>query len=169
MVLGDFIALTPILILAAAALAVMMVTACVRHHATVAGATVLGLGAALGSLPLAISAVPRSITALLIVDHYALFYLGLILAAGICVAIMSYGYLSRLDDQREEYYLLLLLATLGGTVLTAAAHFASFFLGLELLSVSLYGLIAYLRDSRQSLEAGIKYLILSAASSAFLL
>jgi NADH-quinone oxidoreductase subunit N len=169
MVLADFIALAPILILAVASLIVMIVTACVRHHATVAGATVFGLGAALGSLPLAISAVPRSITALLIVDHYALFYLGLILAAGLCVAVMSYGYLARLDDQREEYYLLLLLATLGGTVLTAAAHFASFFLGLELLSVSLYGLIAYLRDSRQSLEAGIKYLILSAASSAFLL
>lgn len=169
MVLADFIALAPILILAVASLAVMMVTACVRQHAMVAGATVLGLCAALGSLPLAISAVPRSITPLLIVDRYALFYLGLILAAGLCVAIMSYGYLTRLDDQREEYYLLLLLATLGGTVLTAAAHFASFFLGLELLSVSLYGLIAYLRDSRQSLEAGIKYVILSAASSAFLL
>src|SRR5688572_14018531 len=118
MVLADFIALAPILILAVASLIVMIVTACVRHHATVAGATVFGLGAALGSLPLAISAVPRSITALLIVDHYALFYLGLILAAGLCVAVMSYGYLARLDDQREEYYLLLLVATFGGTVLT---------------------------------------------------
>lgn len=155
--------------MAVASLVVMMVTAFVRHHPTVAGTTVIGFGAALGSLPLAMSVVPRSITPLLIVDRYALFYLGLILAAGLCVAIMSYGYLARVDDQREEYYVLLLLATLGGSVLTAAAHFASFFLGLELLSVSLYGLIAYLRHSRQSLEAGIKYVILSAASSAFLL
>ncbi|MER3425420.1 MAG: NADH-quinone oxidoreductase subunit N, partial [Nitrospiraceae bacterium] len=49
------------------------------------------------------------------------------------------------------------------------SHFASFFLGLELLSVSLYALIAYRRTDRRPLEAGIKYLILSAAASAFLL
>jgi NADH-quinone oxidoreductase subunit N len=54
-------------------------------------------------------------------------------------------------------------------VLTAATHFASFFLGIEILSVSLYGLAAYLRHSDKSLEAGVKYLILAALSSAFIL
>ena len=51
----------------------------------------------------------------------------------------------------------------------AATHFVSFFLGLELLSVSLYALIAYSRTREESIEAGIKYLVLAATSAAFLL
>ena len=70
---------------------------------------------------------------------------------------------------RDEVYVLLLVATLGAAVLVASSHFASFFLGLELLSVSLYGLIAYLRARPRPVEAGIKYLVLAAASAAFLL
>ena len=69
----------------------------------------------------------------------------------------------------EEFYLLVLLATLGAVALVASDHFASFFLGLETLSISLLGLIAYPRDREKPLEAGIKYLILAGVSSAFLL
>ena len=54
-------------------------------------------------------------------------------------------------------------------VLVASSHFASLFLGLELLSVALYGMIAYLHTRPLPLEAGIKYLVLAAASAAFLL
>jgi NADH-quinone oxidoreductase subunit N len=57
----------------------------------------------------------------------------------------------------------------GGATLVMSAHFASFFLGLEILSVSLYVLIAYPRSSKGGVEAGIKYLILAAASATFLL
>ncbi len=70
---------------------------------------------------------------------------------------------------REEYYLLLLTATLGAAVLPASVHFASFFLGLETLSISLLGLIAYASPREEAAEAGTKYLILGGASSAFLL
>jgi NADH-quinone oxidoreductase subunit N len=69
----------------------------------------------------------------------------------------------------EEFYLVLLLATVGGATLVMSAHFASFFLGLEILSVSLYVLIAYPRKRARGVEAGIKYLILAAASAAFML
>jgi NADH-quinone oxidoreductase subunit N len=82
---------------------------------------------------------------------------------------LSVGYLEQVADQRDEYYVLLLLAALGSVVLASAAHFVSFFLGLELLSVSLYALIAYPRTREQSIEAGIKYLVLAATSAAFLL
>jgi NADH-quinone oxidoreductase subunit N len=54
-------------------------------------------------------------------------------------------------------------------VLVASVHFASFFLGLELIGVSLYTLIGYLRTRRGPLEAALKYLTLSASASAFLL
>ncbi|MDX1631145.1 MAG: NADH-quinone oxidoreductase subunit N [Thermoanaerobaculia bacterium] len=69
----------------------------------------------------------------------------------------------------EELYALLLMGTLGAAVLAGSVHFASLFLGLEILSVSLYGLVAYTRHRDRALEAGIKYLILAGASSAFLL
>ena len=85
------------------------------------------------------------------------------------MTLLSVGYLEQIADQREEYYVLLLLAALGSLVLVSATHFVSFFLGLELLSVSLYALIAYPRTREQSIEAGIKYLVLAATSAAFLL
>ena len=63
----------------------------------------------------------------------------------------------------------LLLGTLGSAVIVMSVHFASFFLGLEILSVSLYALIAYNRKGPLGIEAGIKYLVLAATSDAFLL
>jgi len=53
--------------------------------------------------------------------------------------------------------------------LTISTHFISFFIGLELLSISLYALIAYLRNRNNAVEAGMKYLVLAAMTSAFLL
>jgi NADH-quinone oxidoreductase subunit N len=93
----------------------------------------------------------------------------LILAAGMSVTALAYAYLERHDGHHEEFYILVLLASLGCMVLAAATHFASFFLGIEILSVSLYPLAGYLRHSDRSVEAGVKYLILAAVSSAFIL
>ena len=83
--------------------------------------------------------------------------------------MISYAYFEQREERREEYYILLILATLGAVVLVISKHFVSLFLGLEILSVSLYSMIAYLRKRERSDEAGIKYLILAAFSSAFLL
>jgi NADH-quinone oxidoreductase subunit N len=112
---------------------------------------------------------PRHVTPLFVIDRYALFYMGLIFAAGIAVLLLSYGYLAARHERPEEFYLLVLVATLGAAALVASDHFASFFLGLETLSISLLGLIAYPRDQEKPLEAGVKYLILAGLSSAFLL
>src|SRR5690606_27076829 len=64
---------------------------------------------------------------------------------------------------------LLLLASLGALCMVISNHFISFFISLELLSVSLYALIAYIKEREVAIEAGIKYLILAAVSTAFLL
>ena len=104
---------------------------------------------------------PRHVTPLFVIDRYALFYMGLIFAAGIAVLLLSYGYLAARRERPEEFYLLVLVATLGAAALVASDHFASFFLGLETLSISLLGLIAYPRDHGKPLEAGVKYLILA--------
>lgn len=163
------IALLPWVALAVSAVSVMLAIAVKRHHHLVFALTLLGLGIALALLVPAAGVAPRTATPLLIVDRYALFFTGLILAASAAVALLSHSYLAHRALLHEEYYLLLLLATLGATVLAASNHFASFFLGLELLSVSFFALIAYRVDEPRSLEAGLKYLVLAGVSSGFLL
>ncbi len=166
---GDLVALLPLIVVAVASVALLLVIAFYRNHRITAVITLIGLALAFIMLPLVSAKVPRQITPLLVLDSYALFYIGLLLAASFFVALLSYGYLARRQDNPEEFYLLLLLVTLGSAVLVASSHFVSFFLGLETLSVALYALIAYLGTSERSIEAGIKYLILAAVSAAFLL
>jgi len=165
----DILALLPLILMGCTAVVVMLAIAFIRNHALAASLTLLGLAAAFISLFAAAPFAPRQVTSLLLVDQYALFYMGLIIASAAAVAALSYEYLERQDVHREELYLLLVLATLGCVVLVASNHFVSFLLGLEILSISLYAMIAYLKDRQLALEAGIKYLILASASAAFLL
>ena len=172
MILQDFIALSPILDLGAFSLVTMLAIAFRRHHARIAVLAFLSCLLTLATLPWAATAAPRAVTTLLVVDGHALLYMGLLLTATMVIIALSYRYLNlqfREQEGVEEYYLLLLLATFGGLVLTTAAHFVSFFLGFELLGLSLCSLIGYLRTRRHPLEAAVKYLLLSVAASAILL
>ncbi len=165
----DAAALLPLIAVAAGALAVMIAAAVRRGPRLSALLAGVALAAGLSLVPAAWRLAPRRVTPLIAVDTSALFYMALIFAAGLVVVLLAHGYLRGRDEQPEEFYLFLLLATLGAAVLGASRHFASFFLGLELLSVSLYAMIAYPRAHPDPLEAGVKYLVLAAASSAFLL
>jgi len=159
------ISLLPLLLVAGTSVLVLLAIAVCRNHAVAFALTLAGLTAALCStffLP------SNQVTQLLLMDRYAFFFMGLLTAASVFVALCSYSYLAAREGNKEEFYVLLLVATLGAMVLTASIHFASLFLGIEILSVALYGLIAYLRDRPLPLEAGIKYLILAGSSSAFL-
>jgi NADH-quinone oxidoreductase subunit N len=169
MTAADLATLSPLIVLAATSIAVMVLIALRRNHGATAALTMIGLAGAWIVLLLAASRESSQVTALVTLDPYARFYIGLVLAATLATAGISYGYLEKQRVRREEFYVLLLLAALGSAVLVASSHFASFFLGLETLSVSLYGLIAYPRVRAASIEAGVKYLILAAVSSAFLL
>lgn len=112
---------------------------------------------------------PHEVGKLMITDDYSIFFFGLIFFASFCVILFSKPYFEKKVENVEEYYILILLTTLGASVLVASRHFVSLFLGFEILSTSLYVLIAFLRNRDVSFEAGIKYLILAAVSSAFLL
>lgn len=166
---AELLALLPFLLIAGTSILVMLEIAAWRSHWLSLSITLVGLAAAFGSLWLVAPVAPRKVMSLLILDQYALFYIGLILAATFVIAILCHGYLDEHAETREELYVLLLVATLGSMVLVASSHFVSFFLGLEILSVALYALSAYLHTRRRPLEAGIKYLILAGSSSAFLL
>src|SRR5215469_14138720 len=165
----DMLALLPLLLIAGTSIVVMLGIAVKRRHALTAGLTLVGLLAAFVSIWAAAAVAPRQVTSLLVIDQYALFYIGLIIASAAAVAVLAYQYFENHAGQREELYLLLLIATFGCAVLVASVHFVSFLLGLEILSVSLYAMVAYFKDREQALEAGIKYLILASASAAFLL
>jgi len=167
----QWIALLPILITAATSVAVMLAIAVKRNHWWNATFCVAGLNAALFSVLVGfyLLPLPLEVTPLLVVDGYALLYSALIIVLTLGTATLSHAYLEGHAGHKEEHYVLLSVAALGGLVLASSTHFASFFLGLELLSVPLFGMAAYIYKDARSLEAGVKYLILSAAASAFLL
>jgi len=73
----------------------------------------------------------------------------------------------RLD--RPEFFLLALLATLGMMVMITANHLLVLYIGLEMMSLALYALVAFDRDSTRSTEAGMKYFVLGAVASGLLL
>ncbi|MDD2893850.1 MAG: NADH-quinone oxidoreductase subunit NuoN [Halothiobacillaceae bacterium] len=83
--------------------------------------------------------------------------------------VYSREYLMLRGLYRDEFFVLVLFATLGIMVMISASHFISLYLGLELLSLSLYALVAMQRDSTQATEAAMKYFVLGAIASALLL
>lgn len=169
MKLAHLVAVLPLIILAISAVSVMLQAALRRNTVTAAILTLAGLTLAIAALPAAWQIAPLRFTSLLLVDRFAILYMGLLFAAGAATVLLSYGYLRQYDGNREEYYILLLLAVTGSGVLTASDHFAAFFLGLEILSVALYALVAYPHLTEAHIEAGVKYLILAAVSSAVVL
>jgi len=164
----DLICMLPLILIAAAPVVIMLLLGWYRNHLLTFSLTLAGILLAFLALYGISPMIPRRITGLLILDGFAVFFIGLILASGFVVTFLSYDYLKGRKEHPEEFYILLLLATLGSSVIVASQHFASFFIGLEVLSVSLYALIAYTRNEL-SIEAGVKYLVLAAASAAFLL
>jgi NADH-quinone oxidoreductase subunit N len=169
MTIIDLRALLPIIVLSAAAVVIMLVIPFYRNRRLTFGMTLAGIVLSLSTLAIAEPITPRSVTPLLMVDHYGLFLLGMILVASGVVTMLFYSYHLGYHELREEFYVILILATVGAAVLVLSNHFVSFFLGLEILSVSLYVMIAYFPGDGRELEAGIKYLILAAVSVTFLL
>lgn len=103
------------------------------------------------------------------VNDDSLFFNIIFLVSTILVALISISYLGRDDTKQGPYYLLILLATLGMMLMAAGNELIIVFLGLELMSLSLYVLAGYFRESPASSEAGMKYLLLGAFASAFFL
>ncbi len=85
------------------------------------------------------------------------------------VVVYSRDYLMARGLERGEYYLLVLFATLGMQVMISANHFLTLYLGLELLSLAIYALVALDRESARSTEAAMKYFVLGALASGLLL
>lgn len=165
----DIYIILPMVIIGATAVLLMLLIAVKRLHFLTYLITLVSFGSAFIALSYVSVKLPQEISTIAIMDRYAVFFQLLIFGAGFVLSVFSFDYMKKHSEHKEEYYILLLLASLGASILVVSQHFVTLFLGLELLSVSLYGMIAYTRLRSVSVEAGIKYLILAAVSSAFLL
>ena len=92
-----------------------------------------------------------------------------IFVINIAVLMYSTSYLKARDLFKGEYYVLAVFATLGMSIMVSAHHFLTLYLGLELMSLCLYAMVAMHRDSAVATEAAMKYFILGALASGMLL
>ena len=104
-----------------------------------------------------------------VVDPFSNLMKVLTLVGSIAAIAMSVGFVRREKFDRFEYPILIVLATLGMMMMISSNDLIALYLGLELQSLSLYVIAAINRDSTRSTEAGLKYFVLGALSSGFLL
>ncbi len=132
-----------------------------------------GLSVALLAIPIAFVIAlwgenESSFNGMLIVDNFSLFFKFLILGISALVILSSVDYVNKFARFQGEYYALLLFATGGLMLMAGTGELISIYIALELSSLSLYALVTFLKDKKSS-EAGLKYMILGAISSAVLL
>ena len=103
------------------------------------------------------------------VDAFSRFTRTISVAGGLLLVAIAAPYTKRMDRGHGEFYALLLLALTGVMLVAGVADFMSLFVSVELITISSYVLAAFKRQDPRSTEAGLKYLIVGAVSSAFLL
>jgi NADH-quinone oxidoreductase subunit N len=178
---ADFYYLLPELIVTAGAIAVLALDLLLPRRATaesdavpaadqalmwVALLTIAGAGAALAP------AWGRNLTiarGLLAVDGFALFFKLLFLGSAAVTILMSARYLRFEGVKPGEYYFLVLCAALGMMFVAGGIDLITIFIGLETMAISFYVLAGFIRPSRRSNEAAVKYFLLGAFSLGFLL
>jgi NADH-quinone oxidoreductase subunit N len=127
----------------------------------------LGLAAALG-LTLAQAGLELSaFGGMVVLDGFSSFLGSLFLTSGLLSIAIAYGYLKRMGIERGEYYTLMLFSISGMLLMSQAADLIVVFLALELLSIPLYVLAAFARPRTDSEEAGLKYFLLGAFATGF--
>jgi NADH-quinone oxidoreductase subunit N len=173
--LGLSAALAPEFFLTCAALIVLLFVA--WRHKTAADARIAGW-LSVASLVLALTilvgmavggATAAGLPMMISLDGYRWAGGALVLIAAIATVLLSIGYLEREGILAPEYYVLILLAVIGMLCMTGAADLIVLFLGLEIMSVAVYVLAGYDRQSAFSAEAALKYFLIGAFGSAFLL
>ncbi|MCS6802415.1 MAG: NADH-quinone oxidoreductase subunit N [Chloroflexota bacterium] len=137
-------------------------------------APLVGWIAAVGMLALALFCaawwgVSGRVGDLYVVDRFAVLFKVLALLMGAAVVLMSVDYARRRLPGAGEYYGLIVFAVLGIVIMTGATELLTAYIGLELLNFSLYVLVSYRKWNPKSNEAGTKYILLGALSSAVLL
>ncbi len=175
----DLLALLPLIFLTAWACALLLVDLLIPRERKWITASLAALGL-LGALGLAANQgfqapavragqgdLLRAFHDMVVVDGFAVFLNLLFLASGLVGVALAYDYLRRMGLYRGEYYPLLLFSVSGMMLMAVAADLIVVFLALELLSIPLYVLSGYARPRPESEEAALKYFLLGAFSTGF--
>jgi NADH-quinone oxidoreductase subunit N len=104
-----------------------------------------------------------------IVDNFAIFFKFIFLAGSCLFIFVSISYLKREEMVHGEYYSLILFSTLGMMLMASSFNLVIIFLGLEIMSISLYVLAGFKREDLRSNEASLKYFLMGAFATGFLL
>ncbi len=172
---GATLALLPELLLTGWTLVVLMVVA--WRHKTAADIRLVGMLSLAGYLLAAlgmgwlvsVQARPDGLAMMMALDGFRFASDALMLVIGAVVTVMSLQWLERQGILAPEYYVLMMLATVGMMLLAGAVDMTTLFLGLEVMSISVYVLAGYDRGQRASAEAALKYFLIGAFASCFLL
>jgi NADH-quinone oxidoreductase subunit N len=128
----------------------------------------LGLAVTLGFTLSQLGQEVSGFNGMVVLDGFSTFVNALLLVSGLLGIALAYGYVKRMGIERGEYYTLLLFSVVGMMLMAQATDLIIVFLALELLSIPLYVLAAFARPKEESEEAGLKYFLLGAFSSGFL-
>ena len=103
------------------------------------------------------------------IDNFGTFFKGLALIVSLLVTLLSLRYVEREEIVKGEYYSLLLFGVLGMMIMVSSTNFITIFIGLEVMSIAIYVLCGLLSGNPRSVEASLKYFLLGAFATAFLL
>ena len=106
---------------------------------------------------------------LIFVDHFSLIFKVIFMGTGIAVTLMSIHYVEQKIRHSAEYYALIVFSVLGAVIMASAGELLTAYIGLELLSFSLYVLVGLSRNDKRTPEASTKYILLGAVSSGIFL
>ena len=129
----------------------------------------IGLLIAIVLIIVSINTPVSAFNGMVIVDGFAAFLSILLLITGIAAIMLAYDYLNRVEIEHSEYYVLLLFAILGMMLMVSSTDLIIIFLALELLSIPLYILTGIAVPNSDSEEGAIKYFILGAFATGFVL
>ncbi len=165
----DFYILLPLTVLTVWACVLLLVDLLIPkdRKGITAFLAALGLAVTLGFTVTQIGHEGTGFNGMVNLDGFSTFTSVLILVSGLLGIALAHGYIKRMMIERGEYYTLLLFSIAGMMLMAQAADLIIVFLALELLSIPLYVLAAFARPNLQSEEAGVKYFLLGAFSTGF--
>jgi NADH-quinone oxidoreductase subunit N len=140
-----------------------------RSKSDLAGVGVLGLAGALLSSALMWGGPATTFQQMVALDDFTLFFNAIVCVTTALTLMLSVGYVRRQGIESGEYYILVLFAAIGMMLMAAALDLLVVFLGLELMSLALYVLAGLFRTRSAGNEAAMKYFLLGAFASSFLL
>lgn len=127
----------------------------------------VGLGLTLGITLVQAGSSSLGFNGMVVLDGFSVFLNALLLVSGLLGIALAYGYVRRMGLERGEYYTLMLFSVVGMMLMVQAADLIVVFIALELLSIPLYVLAAFNNRRPESEEAGLKYFLLGAFSTGF--